>query len=232
MEEILQQLKKLDVIQDDLKELKDAIQVLPKLFQEVEDLKKENLDQRELIVALEEKVDYLENQSRRDNLIFTGIKERKGETWDECVDEVVNVAKQIGVDLKRDDVVRAHRVGGKKVPRNIVAKFSSWRKKEEILKNKVHLKGSQYFIFEDFSTKTLKERQALFEEARRMWKNGDEARVKFNRLITKTGTFKWNAREFMLEKVASSFDSAGVKRKRGEISSGGSPEQEEKIFRK
>ena len=131
----------------------------------MEEQRQGNITQRKMIETQEEKVDYLENQSRRDNLVFTGIKEKSGETWDDCIDEVVKVAEQIGVVLKKEDIVRAHRVNRKKkTPRNIVAKFTSWRKKEEMLKNKRHLKGSSYYIFEDFSVNTTMERQVLLEE--------------------------------------------------------------------
>ena len=56
--------------------------------------------------------------------------------------------------------------------------------------------------------------------------------MKFNKLVTRTGTYRWNTREILLEKVGTSMNGAIGKRKRGDISASGSPEQEGKMLRK
>lgn len=60
-------------------------------------------------------VDRLENQSRRNNLIFHGIQEAETETWEECDKKVRDsLAKEFGIDADSLQIERAHRLGKKK----------------------------------------------------------------------------------------------------------------------
>ena len=100
---------------------------------------------------LQWKTEYLENQSRRNNIKITGVKEEQYEkTWDDTEKLVKKVIKEkLGIE---DEIVieRAHRVGKshtpsrhvrsasqsqqKESPRPIVAKIKCWKMKENILK--------------------------------------------------------------------------------------------------
>ncbi|PSN46474.1 hypothetical protein C0J52_06876, partial [Blattella germanica] len=53
-------------------------------------------------------VDYLENQSRRNNIVIYGVPEEGRETWEESEEIVRRVVYQIGVDLEYRDIERAH----------------------------------------------------------------------------------------------------------------------------
>lgn len=65
--------------------------------------------------CLERKVDYLENQIRRNNIVIYGVHEENRERWEETEDLVRRVVAQIGIDLVDSDIERAHRVGGRMV---------------------------------------------------------------------------------------------------------------------
>ena len=63
------------------------------------------------LVTLEDRVDYLENQSRRNNIVIYGVPEEGRESWEDSEDIVRRVVYQIGIELEYRDIERAHRVG-------------------------------------------------------------------------------------------------------------------------
>ena len=163
-------LEVLDELKAEMSALRTILEGFTMLKEQVEELREESSVQKKRIDELEDRLDYLENQSRRENLVIRGIPEKDGETWEDCAGHVIEVAKKVGVTMMRRDAVRAHRVRHGAQPRPIVVKMSSWSKREEILKNKHKLKGSHIFVMEDFSKKVIEERRVLFEEANRKWR--------------------------------------------------------------
>ena len=103
---------------------------------------------------MEDNVEYMENQNRRNNVKILGIEEDpdKEKSWDDTEELVQNLIKDKLGSSKSFEIERCHRVGypGKKQssherphlnqfgrsdePRPIVAKFLRWKDKEEILK--------------------------------------------------------------------------------------------------
>ena len=93
----------------------------------------------------------LEDRSRRCNLRIDGVTEKKGETWEQCEEEIQNIFKE-KLGIKNINIERAHRSKGKtssNKPRTIVCKLLSYKQKKEVLKNAKKLKGSNIFINED-----------------------------------------------------------------------------------
>ena len=113
-------------------------------------------------MRVENKVEYNENQSRRNNIKLIGLNESDEEvSWDDtekivldCVKNKLNL--QVEVEIER-----AHRIGIKRPPgatredsssygpRPVVAKLRSWKQKEAILKTarfKRHEGKNAYFI--------------------------------------------------------------------------------------
>ena len=54
----------------------------------------------------------LEDRSRRCNLRIDGVTEGKGETWEQCEEELQNIFKE-KLGLENIDIVRAHHSKGK-----------------------------------------------------------------------------------------------------------------------
>ena len=93
----------------------------------------------------------LEDRSRRCNLRIDGVTEKKGETWEQCEEEIQNIFKE-KLGLENINIERAQRSKGKtnsNKPRTIVCKLLSYKQKKEVLKNAKKLKGSNIFINED-----------------------------------------------------------------------------------
>ncbi|KAJ4425621.1 hypothetical protein ANN_27817 [Periplaneta americana] len=102
--------------------------------------------------CLERKVDYLENQSRRNNIVIYGVHEENGKRWEETENLVRRVVAKIGIDLVNSDIERAHRVGrlnGGKRP--IVCRPAHFKMKCSILRGSKYLNGTGIVISEDFS---------------------------------------------------------------------------------
>ena len=67
--------------------------------------------------------------------------------------------------IERKAIDRAHRIGGKKAGKNrpIVVKFTFFKDRDAILRNKKMLAGSQMHITEDFSQEIREVRKRLWE---------------------------------------------------------------------
>ena len=120
-------------------------------------LQTENQDLADRLDAAEKKLDDLEGRSKRNNLIFRGLKKQTGseyESWDDCeslVKEVVCDQLKIRDDVQFD---RVHRLG-RDPDSPIIARFTNFKDKQRVLKEKGKLKetekGRTIFIGEDFS---------------------------------------------------------------------------------
>lgn len=133
------------------------------------------------------KCDYLENQTRRNNLIFDGIPDSKTESWHESE---IKVKKLITEHLKMDpshiELERAHRTGkfdAEGRPRSVMVKLLRFKDKEEILKRAKYLKGSKLYINEDFSEKVRLRRKELLPQLREARNQGNVAYLKYDQLV-------------------------------------------------
>ena len=108
------------------------------------------------------KMEYLENQSRRNNIRVSGIPESADETW-ETVEEKVKKAIREKLDIEID-IERAHRVQRKKKPegakksgqpRTIVYHLKNWKQKEAVVTKARKEKLEGLFICEDLAVATL-----------------------------------------------------------------------------
>ncbi len=83
-------------------------------------------------------MDYLENQSRRNNLLIDGVPDSKSESWRDTETLTKKVlSDHLKIDSKLIEVVRAYRTGkydqaGR--PRSIVVKLLRYKDKQEILR--------------------------------------------------------------------------------------------------
>ena len=127
---------------------------------EIESLKKKLAD-------IEDQTDYLENQSRRNNVRISGISEDVNESWSDTEEKVKSLIND-NLDLDAKDMVieRAHRTGkrlpGK--PRQVVAKFLNYKDRESMIHASKQLKGTGIYINEDLSTRVIQRRKAQQEK--------------------------------------------------------------------
>lgn len=137
----------------------------------------------------EDKLDYLENQSRRNNIRFDNIPEDPKETWDDTETKVRKVLESNMGFKEKIPIERAHRVGkGRRSdnkPRSIVVKFLKFKDRESVLKNGSKLKGTNIFAREDLSERILARRASQMEEFKDARRNGKIAYFVLDKLVVK-----------------------------------------------
>ena len=97
---------------------------------------------RSQLTAVRADMDNLEQYSRRNTLTISGIPETEREDTDALV---IGLAKAAGVTVTSADLDRSHRVGQFKrdKPRQIVAKFVSFNKRQELLEARRNLRAGR-----------------------------------------------------------------------------------------
>lgn len=178
-------LSHIDTSLTDLKEQSAALQrQVNALAEDNEQMGRESHETKEKIKRLEAKLEDAESRSRRNNLIFHGLpKSKPDETWEECemaVKEVINKHLNISDDLKFD---RAHRLRSSKGPPPIIVRFTYFKDKERVLKERTKLKDTNIFVNEDFTMSVRDTRRKLAPFLNWFRADGKRASLVFDHLI-------------------------------------------------
>jgi hypothetical protein len=136
---------------------------------------------------LKKEVIELKSRSMRDNLLFFGIPEEKGEKDSDCVNKVLDlIENKLQVENASENIKlhRAHRIGryDSKKTRPIVAKFAYYPDREKVRLNASKL-AKPYGISQQYPTEVMESRKRLVPimlEARRQ---GKEAYIAGDRLF-------------------------------------------------
>lgn len=148
---------------------------------------------------LHEKVIRLEDQSRRDNLLIHGFPEVRGESDQDCLRKVYDLLVK-GLHIPPDvlnqmRVVRCHRKGpfvkGKNRP--IIIKMHFFPDKQYILSCAGSLKGTKFFINEDYSVETESRRRVFYpvmKTARLNPQYKDKVKLQVDRLVVDGKSYK------------------------------------------
>lgn len=141
--------------------VKEATDLANDIKAHYEELKMENKSLRERLLQIE-------GQSRRNNLLFDGIPEKKGETWEESEKKLKDFLR---TDLKLMDAndiqfERVHRLGynnAAQKPRTLIARFSFFKQRELVWKERTKLSktNSKCWVSEDYPTEIKRDRQVL-----------------------------------------------------------------------
>lgn len=92
--------------------------------------------------------DKLEQYSRRENVRISGIAEEANETDGILEAKVIELAGDMGVELKSEDISVAHRMGKpKEGGRPVIVRFCQRKKKDEIMRNKKKLKNRERKVY-------------------------------------------------------------------------------------
>lgn len=152
-------------------------------------------DVKESLISLNEKTDYAEAQSKRNNLIFDGINESDGESWSDSEEKVRKLmSENLKLDPRKIELERAHRTGKSSEtatrPRPIVVKFLRYKDKVEVLSLAKELKGTNIYINEDFSEAVRQKRKDLLPAMKAARERGDLAYLRYDKLIVRQSTQK------------------------------------------
>ena len=153
------------------------------------------------IENLEEKADYLENQSRRNNLRVEGLPETPGETWAGTEAALRSaLVTDLGLplsDVEKIDIERAHRVGKPTATtttatahrrwktRAVVVKFNKFKDRDSILKKARDRRPEGLLFKEDFSARVIQIKKNYQPQLERLRAEGKVAYLSYNKLIVR-----------------------------------------------
>ena len=125
---------------------------------------------QEMISNLLNKIDELEQYSRRNCLLINGIKKAdppkenvSEETSEVSTQENTDIAvllifnEKLGVDVHIKDIDRTHRIGKQKqknkdAPRPVIVKFSNYNTRERVFQARRKLKGTKITMVENLTS--------------------------------------------------------------------------------
>lgn len=166
------------------KKLDTCVQEIKALKERVNNIESDNKQLTSVTKKLEEQIDRLENQARRNNIIIYGMQEKDTENWNETEEIVIKFVKEkLQIGLEEFQIERAHRLGyAKNKKRPIIAKLYNFKIKEEIIKNGKLLKGTGFAVSEDFSRKVKDERSKLKPLLNTAKEQGRKAVLRYNKI--------------------------------------------------
>ena len=194
-------IQSMQTIINELKCVKDLAERISELesFKVVSDtvttrLHNENTRLANLITNLESKVDDQEQRSRNYCLLFHGIPENVNEKTDDIALEIMNTDLGLN-DVAECEIQRSHRLGQKVTerrnlrsnaatahPRPIIVRFSNFKTRMRVFKNKKSLKGQNISITENLTrlrVELLKKAGAKYGRDK-VWTHEGRIMTKFN----------------------------------------------------
>ena len=142
---------------------------------------------------LKDSMSYLQSQSMRNNLIFCGIEELPNETQQACEGRIrsflVDQLKLAQSYVDGLNIERAHRLGpinsgnaASNRCRKIVVKFTHFKDREIVKKERIKLKGTSYYIHEQFPPEIVEKRRRLVLKMKAAQNEGHSAWISYDTL--------------------------------------------------
>ncbi|XP_075553443.1 uncharacterized protein LOC142586063 isoform X1 [Dermacentor variabilis] len=149
------------------------------------------------MARLSNKLEDLENRSRRNNLIIYGLKEGDNESPAILEKRVMHdIFKDIlAVEVK--SIERIHRIGKKRTARErpVILRFFDFTEKMSVLRNCSKLQGEQISISEDFSPAVREMRRKLWHSSQENRTRGDKVKLIFDKLRINSDLYAWDSTE-------------------------------------
>ena len=185
-------IKSVEFAHNDIEDMKRRMNVLTRendaLNNKVIALTSENNQLKKETENMATRLDYLDDQSRRNNLRFCGIPETSGESWEQCQKLLTDTLRnKLNVNPQFE---RVHRVGkpNEKQPRDIVAKFTSFRDRDTVFRDRRRFKGTKIFVNEDLCKGSQLARQEQMNDYHDARREGKIVYWNYRTLVTKPRT--------------------------------------------
>ena len=178
----------LEFTQKEVDSLKEENKTLKEEMKTVNKATSMNTTMEEKINKINNKLDYMEDYSRRNNLRFEGMEEKPNETWEETQHKVQQLL-QNQMEVGSVQLERAHRIGSSHQvvtrPRTVIARFTRFEDRQRTLRNSSKLKNTNIYVNEDLCEASLQTRKAQLPELRKARAEGKVAYFSHTRLIVK-----------------------------------------------
>lgn len=146
------------------------------------------------VKLLQDKIDDLENRSRRNNLIIYGLNENERETPQELHNAVIGdlFSNKLGVSVSSSE--RIHRLGKKTSNRTrpVIVKFFNYNDKLAVQRNCRRLKGSSLSVSEDFSERIRVIRKKLWDSSADDRARGDKVTLVYDKIRIGNTLYTWD----------------------------------------
>lgn len=145
-------------------------------------LLEENKSLKQELATMKQKLNFLENEKKKTNLIFYGVSE--AEKNYQLIDYVTKIIeKETNIPIQPYEINKAYRLGSKGInARPILVSFTTTWKRNQIFKNKKNCSPGIH-IKEDFSKETLERRRELIPRMLQERQKGKIAYIIKDKLI-------------------------------------------------
>lgn len=140
------------------------------------------------------RLDELEDRSRRNNLIFYGIADAK-EAWQETEEKIFNIFREhLDPLIDHSLIDRAHRLGGPYREQKcwlVIVKFANFKIREKLFSQRAKLKDCNISVAEDFSPGTRHTRKKLLAFGKAL-PQSPEFRLRYTKLSVGSTTYVYD----------------------------------------
>lgn len=164
---------------------------IEELKHKVDQLEEEN-------AALRERNEFLERNSRRNNIVVFGLG---GQSVDLTVDYIRDrLCELVGIEIQRVDINNFYRLG-KNLNSPIKIEFTSYLKKKELISNCKKLKGTEVKILQDLTERQRKDYRILKQNLVQERQKNKNCFIRGNKLVVNNCEYtSSDLREGKLEK--------------------------------
>ena len=122
------------------------------------------------IAELRAEAERVEYHQRKYNLLFYGVKTKKGEEEKALI---AMLKDKLNIDLGKEDFVNVHAVGEK----GIIARFQRWEDRQQVLSSTKKLQGTEIGVRTDLPARLQAKRAHLLSRRKDLKKEGKIVRV-------------------------------------------------------
>ncbi|XP_068632668.1 uncharacterized protein [Battus philenor] len=161
----------------------------------LKNLTEENEALKTKVATLEQKLNWIEKDKRKNNLVFYGIDEM-GKTENELVNYIKEIIIKTGTHIDSQEISNIYRIGQKVKNKNrpVVFTITTTWKKHTILKNKSKFPAGLY-VNEDFPKQVLETRKQLQGQVKEERQKGSVAYINYDKLVERKTSDKTEKKE-------------------------------------
>lgn len=174
---------------------KQTKSIYEKIHENLEPILKDNKIMKDKIEILEKKIEYLEKEKKKNNILFFGLEEKEHSS-SELFQEVQKILKtDLKIILDARDVSKIYRIGPNKQNkiRPVLITFANTWRRTEVLKLKKSLKN--VYVTEDYPKEVLEKRRELKPKLIEERAKGNIAYLKYDQLVVREGNFNKEKRK-------------------------------------